>query len=492
MLSRANQLEEVAMGARTGQAYVEGLRDDREVWVNGEKIQDVTTHPLFAGSLAGMAAYFDWQHRFAGECLFDDSDLGPTGVSHLTPRSRDDLDRRHRGLERLARYSAGMLGRTPDYVNVTFAGFAGLRDVWTLNGDEVRYRHLVAFQRECAERDLALTHTIVHPTIDRRFPDFEGPNHDLALRKVGETANGIVVKGCRLLATLGPFADEIAVYPGTPIGAEATDMALCFSIPTATPGLKILCRDHYGVDGNPFDHPFSAHFDEQDAFIIFDEVEVPKERVFIDGDPAVYNRVRDHGWMPNIMQQTCIRAQVKLEFAYELCTRMAQALGTAGRPEVIVMLGEIWSYAELVRAAIRAAEADAHDWGNGTWFCAGAPFVALRPTIPQWMIRVNEIIKAIGSHNLLATPARGDFSDPTIAPLIETYLRAAETGAAERARLFRTAWDFMGSALGSRVELYEQYYLGSTARCYTLAHLRARTETWNRVPEFFAHMDETF
>ncbi len=195
------------------------------------------------------------------------------------------------------------------------------------------------------------------------------------------------MRGARILATLGPFADELAVYPGQPIPKDAPDVALAFSIPLATPGLKIICRDHYGLDADPFDKPFSSLFDEQDAFVVFDDVEVPRNRVFLDGDPATYNSVMARGWVGNVMQQTSIRAMVKLEFAYELCCRMAEVTGQGQRPEIVQMLGEVWSYAELTRAAIRAAEADAHEYGDGVWFCDEAPFRALRPTLPGWMPR---------------------------------------------------------------------------------------------------------
>ena len=271
----------------------------------------------------------------------------------------------------------------------------------------------------------------------------------------------------------------------------AAGWLLVFSVPLATPGLKIICRDHYGLDADPFDRPFSSRFDEQDAFVVFDDVEVPRHRVFLDGDPATYNAVMARGWTGNVMQQTSIRAMVKLEFAYELCCRMAETIGQNRRPEVMQMLGEIWSYAELTRAAIRAAEADAHEFGDGVWFCAEAPFRALRPTLPGWMPRVNEIIKLIGSHNLLATPSRGGLASPELRPWLDRYLPGADDGdASERSRLFRTAWDFAGSALGARTELYERYYLASAARTYALAHISARKDReWAQVPTFWDHMD---
>ena len=143
--------------------------------------------------------------------------------------------------------------------------------------------------------------SIIHPVVDGRAAPYEGANREVALRKVGETAAGIVVRGARILATLGPFADELAVYPGQPIPKDATDVALAFSIPLATPGLRILCRDHYGLDADPFDKPFSSRFDEQDAFVVFDDVEVPRHRVFLDGDPETYNTVMARGWVGNVM-----------------------------------------------------------------------------------------------------------------------------------------------------------------------------------------------
>jgi len=478
------------VGARRGKAYLEGLRDDRDVWLNGERIDDVTEHPAFCGSAEGMAGYFDYQHDHADVCLVANPDTGePMNVSHVIPRSREDLDRRHAAFDRLARYSMGMLGRTPDYVNLTIAGFAGRSDVVGKNGDEERVDNLLRYQRLIADEDLALTHTIVHPVVDKSLGDIEGVNGELALRKVGETSQGIIVRGARILATLGPFADELAVYPGQPLpnAPNAPGYALAFAIPMSTPGLKILCRDHYGVDAAVTDRPFSARFDEQDAFLIFDDVEVPRERVFIDGDPHVYNKLMTAGWVGNVMQQTSIRAAVKLEFAYELASRMADALNGA-KPDVTQQLGEIWAYSALTRAATRAAEADARDFGNGTWLCDEAPFHALRPIMPGWMVRANDILKTIGGHNLLATPTAADLNSPVLGPLLERYLKGAgDMSAQERAGVFRTAWDFAGSALGARTELYERFYLASAARMFSVAHMVAQREReWEMLPEFLA------
>ena len=467
------------MAARTGEQFLTGLSDDRELWLGDGKVASITEHPALSGAARAIAAVYDRQHEHGDVCLTTDPDSGETvNVSHLIPRSAEDLQRRHRGLERTAEYSMGLMGRTPDYMNVTFAGFAGRVDEWSVNGNEAGGENLVRYQRKLAREDLSLTHTIVHATMDLAKGTFPVGFDPAQLHKVGETEHGIIVRGARVLATLAPFADELAVYPGHPMPDADPRHALSFCIPMDTPGLKFICRDSVSVDGNLFDHPISSRFDEQDAFVIFDDVEVPRERLFIDENLEVYNLVMSTSWWPNIMQQTMIRAHTKLEFARGLVIAMAGAINR-NQPPTQEMMGEIAMFTEFARASVYAAEQASHDHGNGFWCCDVRPLMALRAALTEWFPRVNEIIRRIGSHNLLTTPSRAALDDPDLRPLIDTYLRGVGVDAEGRDRIVRLAWDFAGSALGSRNEQYERFYLGSTGRALMSLHDlldRGRTE----------------
>jgi 4-hydroxyphenylacetate 3-monooxygenase len=214
------------MAARTGEQFLRGLASRRDLWVGGDKVSSVVDHPALSGAAQALAEVFDLQHRHADVCLMPDSETGePINVSHMIPRSREDLQRRHRGLEYVAEYSVGLMGRTPDYMNVTFAGFAGRADEWAINGNERGAENLVRYQKKLAREDLSLTHTIIHSTVDLS----KGRNpigHDpVQLHKVGETAHGILVRGSRVLATLAPFSDELAVYPSGPMPDAAPEHA---------------------------------------------------------------------------------------------------------------------------------------------------------------------------------------------------------------------------------------------------------------------------
>lgn len=478
------------MAARTGEQFLSGLRDDREIWLGDERVKDVTVHPALAGGACTMAGLFDLQQREAATCLMPDPETGePINVSHMIPRSREDLDRRHLALRAFAEHSVGLMGRSPDYLNVTYAGFAGHHTPWGAAGNGQGEENLIAFQKELRRRDLSLTHTIIHPTIDKAVGDAPQPGSDISLHKIDETADAIVVRGARILATLAPFSDEIAVYPSYPLGPGSEPFALSFSIPMATPGLKFLCRDSYAVTGNQFDYPISSRFDEEDGFVIFDDVHIPKERVFIDGNLEVHNQVMATSWGPNICHQTMIRAHTKLEFAHELGSRMAAALNDK-RPQTYEMLGEIWTYAEFARSAILAAEAGAFEYGDGAWFPDHRPLTALRASLPQWFPRVNEILQLIGSHNLLAVASSGMLAEPSLRPLIDHYLRGAgPVTAEERSRIFRLAWDFTSSSLANRIELYERFYLTSGPRNFQMAHLRADHTAGSRLVDRFLKED---
>ena len=481
------------MSARTGPEYLHGLKGTtREIWLGGELVESVTDHPLLAPGAEAIAAYFDLQHRYPDELLMADTETGEAiNISHMQPRSVEDLHRRHVGLARISELSMGVMGRTPDYMNVTFAGFADDHMRWAGpdGSNEYGYENLVAFQKRLRRDDLSLTHTIIHPTVDRaKDPIFA--DNPVPVHKVGETADSIIVRGCRLLATLAPYADEQTVYPSTPLPPGANDYALSFTVPMDAPGLVFLCRDS-GIRPNahPVDAPFSTRFDEQDALCIFDDVEIPKRNVFVDGNLDVYNQVMGmSSWWPNIMQQTTIRALTKLEFAYGLLVRMAEAVNDNSE-RTTELLGEVLGYIEVTRNAILISEINAKIWEGGGVYPEARALHPMRALLPDWFTRLNDIFKIIGSHNLLAAASRGALDNPRINALMNEFQPGANGMSADtRSAVYRVAWDFTGSLLGSRNELYERNYLSSARtnrmmcqRIYSEANRRRGNELVDKI-----------
>src|SRR5919199_4572618 len=203
------------MGARSGAAYLAGLRDDREVWLDGERVSDVTRDPRLCRGVHSVAALYDLQLEPSrvDEMTYVSPTTGDrVGLSHIQPRSVDDLVRRRTMIKTWAEWSAGMLGRSPDFLNAMIMGCAANPHYFAHQkpqfGDNIRrYYELVR------EQDLCLTHTLVSPQVNRAVHPDEQAGGAVALQDVDETHKGLVLSGARILATLAPASDELFVAP---------------------------------------------------------------------------------------------------------------------------------------------------------------------------------------------------------------------------------------------------------------------------------------
>ena len=271
------------MGARTGTEFTAGLRDNREVWLGNERVEDVTTHPAFRAAVESIAHLYDMQHDPAYRdtlCYPSPTSGNPVGLSFLIPRTRDDLVRRRAMSKVWADATCGMMGRSADFLNAMLTAWAAKADYFARQSPECRER-VLDYYEYCRENDLFLTHTLVDPQVDRSRNRAEQDDPHQCLGIVDETAEGLVIRGAKMIATAAPFADEILAWPFPPtLTAAESAYAIVFIIPVASPGLKILCRESFTRPGPVEDHPLSARFDEMDAVAVFDDVLVPGRAFF--------------------------------------------------------------------------------------------------------------------------------------------------------------------------------------------------------------------
>src|SRR6185312_5700529 len=252
--------EENIMPIRTGRDYPDSLRDDREIWIDGERISDVTRDPRFAAAARTMAELYDMQHDPAlrARMTYASPETGePAGLSFLQPRSIDDLVLRREMVKLWADATCGMMGRSPDFMNIMLTGYASASDAFGARdprfGENVR-----AYYRYAREHDVCMTHTLVNPQADRSRP-VEQQDKDLAARTMKETDAGVVVHGARMVSTLCAYSHDLMVMPSTYISPGAEDYAFGFCIPVATPGLRFICRPSvtHQQAASPMDFPLS-------------------------------------------------------------------------------------------------------------------------------------------------------------------------------------------------------------------------------------------
>ena len=485
------------MPARTGGEYLRGLQgQEREVWLGGERVKDVTTHPGLRRGAQAIAALYDLQHdpELRDALTYVSPSSGErVGLSFIVPRTRADLEARREMMLHWARATCGMMGRSPDFMNVTFAAWAGAADYFAQARPEFG-QNVRRYHEYIREKDLTLTHALINLQRSRTVSGVLNLEEGTALHVVRETDAGIVVRGARVLATLGPLADEIAVY--SPRLAQLTEphspFALNFAIPCGTPGLRFLCRESFDLGRSRFDHPLGSRFEEMDCVAFFDDVRVPWERVFMLGDVNLINgTAMATGSSMHSAHQGAAKNLAKCEFVLGVALLMTQTLGNAHLPHSEERLGELMMYTELMRACMRAAEADAALDQWDTMRPAAMPVEITRNLFTSAYPRMAEILQLLGSSSFMITPTEADFATP-LAPAIDQYLATEGATARDRVKLFRLAWDIAGSAFGSRQVLYERFFASDPlTRARFLSAIYPKAETIKRVSAFLERSDET-
>jgi len=284
---------------------------------------------------------------------------------------------------------------------------------------------------------------------------------------VDRTSEGVIVRGAKLLATLAPFSDEIfaPVYrPLRPDMEEDRKYCIGFAIPVATPGLRFICRPSHDPGRPLADYPLSGQYDEMDALAIFDDVFIPWERVFIYDDVELANMtVQKVTLWRQYMQQVAVKSIAKLEFILGIVHGITEAVGIGGYAHVQEKNSEVIDTLETVRAYMRAAEADAAPYeGEGIW-PASEPWIAMRHWYPDAYARVAAIVEQLAAGGLMLTPTEKDLAGP-MAGEIEKYYQGANIDAKKKVRMFRLAWDLVGTQFGSRQTLYERFFNGDVVQ----------------------------
>jgi 4-hydroxyphenylacetate 3-monooxygenase len=443
------------MSIRRGEEYLAGLQDEREVWLEGKRVDDVTTHPDLAACARSLAEVYDLQHDPSAQDILTMVLPGGERVSRgfVEPRSVEDLVARRKMIEFLMRRSGGTTGRLPEYMAALMVGLYDVRDI--LGQVDPGFADNVAEYFEYIRgNDLALTHSFADAPRDGRLSRDKFEN----LRVVEERADGVVIRGVKSVATLAPYADEyLALAPMRP--GLAADEIVYFAVPMATRGLHVYCRQPL-ARFNRADHPLAWRFDEMDAWVVFDDVFVPKKRVFYlhrtEGHRDLLNQILSWAFYHILIRMAC-----KAEVLAGIGAAITDYLGKEQLPTTQLMLCDLYGYAETLKAFIIAAEQDPIESPTGllipnpTQITLGRIFgVDRHPDVLQ-------IIRELSGSGILMAPGSGELDNPDISSDVQRYLKGPDTRAGERFQLLKLAWDYACESFGSRQLLFEMHNAGA-------------------------------
>ena len=451
---------------RSGAEYLKSLNDGRQVFVEGERVKDVSTHLAFREAARSVARLYDIAADPVNRELmtFTSPKTGkPVWRAYQIPRTHADLRARRLFSEKWAEASFGLMGRSPDHVAGFFTGYAAVPSVFAAGGQKFADNVVAFYERMCDEH-LYLSYAIVPPQIDRSKPAHQQSDPTLHAGVVKERDDGIVIKGAQQVATGGVLSDWVHLSCIHPMPPGDENYANCVAIPINAPGVKLFPRRPYALRAtNSFDYPLSTRFDESDSYVVFDDVFVPWEHVFIYRNLEI---TRDQWWKtPSHVygnHQAQVRYVTKLRFMLGLAQRTIEMIGSAGNPQVQITMGEIAALASIYEGLLLAHEINA-PIENGVLWPSKITLYAAMAMQSEFNGRMIEMIRELVSSSVISLPSSvADLDNPETAPFIERYMRSGSMDARSRTALVRMLWDFLGTEFGSRHQQYEKFYGGSS------------------------------
>jgi 4-hydroxyphenylacetate 3-monooxygenase len=466
---------------KNGKLHLDSLRDGRQIYIDGALAENHVDHPAFKKSILSAATMYEYQAQPENleKMTFTSPKTGDR-VSRMwqLPTSYAELVERRKALESWANLSCGFFGRSPDHVASVISGMYMGLDLFKQHGEK-RARALSDYYEYARDRDLYLTYVIINPQADRSKSASEQADEFLVCGVVDEDHEGITIKGAKMLGTGCPMSNEVLVAAIQPLKAGDEKYSFTAMVPLNAKGVKLLSRKSFeGSAVSQFDNPLASSFDENDSVLYFDEVKVPWERVFVHNDVKMaadqWHAIPTHVYQN---YQCQVRLMVKMRFLLGLARKITETNGVIGFPPVKETLGQMAAEVSMVEGMVEAMEVSGAMYGkyflpnNKRLYSAN---VLTQQLYPKFVHTLRELA---GGGMIMLPSSAADFANPEIAGYIDKTQRSPATDSLGRVKLFKLAWDAVGSEFGSRHLQYEMFYSG--ANMVTRGHA-FRAHDWEK------------
>ena len=408
---------------RTPTEYVESLRDDRVVYFRGERVADVTTHPVISRGVRHAAGDF---------ALAADPDLAPLAVVgegpdassryYHEPRSVEDLELRARLIEAATAHGHTLVPLVKEIgSDALFALRRVGRALDRARGDAERSGRIAAYLDHCRSDDLAMSVAQTDVKGDRSKGPSAQDDPDAYLRIVERRPDGIVVRGAKVHTSCTPYTNELVVLPTRAMSPGDEAYAVSFAVPMATPGL-ILVASPYGTHAtSAFDAPISSQRLMMETTTIFDDVFVPSERVFLDGQvdhagPLALAFVDYHRFTAIAYKLPLVDALVGS------AALMADLNGISRAAHVREKLTWLIAYAETLRALVESAARRGQPDDAGVYVPDPLVVNIAKSHFAHGYHQALQHVQDLSGGLLVTGPGGADFDNPATGDLLRRYL----------------------------------------------------------------------
>ncbi|MBM3529700.1 MAG: hypothetical protein FJX62_16555 [Alphaproteobacteria bacterium] len=477
----------------TGDEFLESLRDGRKVYVGGERVDDVTAHPAFRNAARSFASIYDKKRAPENRDVMTVDEDGDTySAYYLLPKSREDLHKRFETHRRIASWTYGLLGRSPDNFPSYVSGLVMDPPMF----DRIRQgfgANVTNYYKHMRKNDVFVSHTVTNPQGWRMADPVAMKGRTPAtLRVVAEDDRGVTVNGLKMLGTATVFCHETWCGNLQPVAPDQIKESITCAVPLNAPGVSIWARKPYERHAvSEFDNPLAARFDESDAAVLFENVHVPWERVFchdnVEMTRAIYMRTPGHA-MAN--HQANVRFLEKLKLIVGIASKVAEMNGARNVPAVQFTLGRLAAMQATLEGLLMGQINSGEDFGEFHTVNRRYVYAAL-----HWCTNnhseICDTVRELMGAGVFQMPADASvLADPKLRETFETYWSVPGQTAESRMKLLNLAWDLLGSDFAGRHMQYEKFYAGPGFVMNSYSFLTGPWKEWgDRVDELLASYD---
>ena len=451
------------MALKSPKEFVDSLRDGRVVFYRGERVKDVTEHPVTRRAIDHVAA----DYRIAEEPEQRDllTYVDEQGQRHSryfkVPRNGDDLLRRREMIEASTRAGHGVVLLIKEIGTDFLFAMRAVATHMAAKGKPDYLPRLERYHAHCQEQDVAMAVAQTDVKGDRSLGPTEQAHPDYYVRVVSRNEDGIVVRGAKAHTTGSILANEIAVLPTRALGEADRDYAVAFAVPANAKGLRMILSPFSEAAPSDFHHPIAARHKIVDTLTIFDDVFVPWDRVFMDGEwqyaGAIANTfVQFHRFTAASYKLPWIDLMVGAAML------MAEHNGITKANHVREKLSRLINYREAVLGLTKMSAIQHRMLDGGIAVPDPVLSNAAKFHFAENYHTMVRNVQDIAGGLLVTGPAEEDLANPETGPDIEKYLGGKKgVPTRDRLRLMNLIRDMMASEIGGYHEILSIHAEGS-------------------------------
>ncbi|MEV5837704.1 4-hydroxyphenylacetate 3-hydroxylase N-terminal domain-containing protein [Nocardia sp. NPDC052112] len=438
------------MGIRSAAQYRAGLRDNRQVIYRGEPVKDVTEFDEFRSAIDHSALCYEIADQQPELAIANDGQFDYTAFYRI-PRNAEHLSARARLIESVVSLGAGTIVLKEVGSDALF----GL--LRTLSGESLE--KATAFYEQCCRDDTALAVAQTDVKGDRSLPPHQQADPDLYLRVVDEDADSITVRGAKVHTSFSANADELIVLPTRAMGPADADYAISFAVPVDTPGLTLYVSPYLHGERNSLEHPVSSKHKMLESLTVFDNVRIPKDRVFLNRQPELAGPLAIA--FVDYHRFTAINYKLPLlDIMVGSAHLVAEANGIGKAAHVRGKLTELISYAETVRGMSELAALRSITGANGVQLPDRLAVNMAKYHFAHGFHAAAATVLDLAGGLVATGPGGQDWDNPQVRAVLEKYFAAA-VPAERRLKLIHLIGDVLTGDFGGYQSVLATHAEGS-------------------------------